>query len=45
MRKYLEFAWRIILTPFYTASLAVASIFVYLADGPDEFKAFWRRNC
>jgi len=44
MKKKLEFLWRLALTPFYTAFIAGASIFVLLADGLDEFKKFWRTN-
>jgi hypothetical protein len=44
VKKYLEFAWRLFLTPFYLTAISVASVFVYLADGLDEFKKFWSTN-
>ena len=44
MKKKLEFLWRLALTPFYTAFIAGASVFVLLADGWLEFKRFWRVN-
>jgi len=44
MKKKLEFVWRLALTPFYTAFIAGASVFVLLADGWSAFKKFWRDN-
>lgn len=44
MKRYLEFLWRIVLTPFYVTGIAWASIFVLLVEGKEEFKAFWRTN-
>ena len=42
--KYIEFVWRLAMTPVYYTFLGAASLVVLVALGPKEFRDFWRKN-
>jgi len=44
MKDSALFLWHLAITPFYLASIALASVFVFAAFGAAAFVEFWKKN-